>query len=75
MTTECESAAKPASRKGLGEKEEEGKAGGGKEGKEEAAKSGGGGEGAAGRGAGEEDVFADTLTCIICQEILHDCIR
>jgi hypothetical protein len=25
--------------------------------------------------ADKDDAFADTLTCIICQELLHDCIR
>lgn len=27
-----------------------------------------------GGGEGENDMFAETLTCIICQELLHDCI-
>nr|KAG5705562.1 hypothetical protein BaRGS_034760 [Batillaria attramentaria] len=36
---------------------------------------GGGGEGGDAKDGAKDDAFAETLTCIICQELLHDCIR
>ncbi|KAK7495546.1 hypothetical protein BaRGS_00013244 [Batillaria attramentaria] len=35
---------------------------------------GGGGEGGDAKDGAKDDAFAETLTCIICQELLHDCI-